>query len=122
MIEVRLSKLPPSVNSMYVNVPRIGRVKSKRYKQWVDLMSWQMVGIKRCNTEKYGLVIFINPRSNGDITNYIKPIEDLLVHHKITADDRHNVYTSVIRRKGNPVIWVLNEVECNVRIKIDENL
>lgn len=93
MIRLKLSTLPPTVNGMYANVRGKGRVKTKRYKEWCSSAGWEIKkqAAGKIHSEKYGLIIKVHRRENGDYSNYIKPIEDLLVTLGVTPDDRHNM-------------------------------
>lgn len=114
MILINLSSLPPSVNAMYRNVPGKGRVKTKQYHDWYISAGWELhqQALNRIKTEKYGLIISIKKRKNADITNYIKPIEDLLVAHAITPDDKNNIATMIVENSTSLLqIKVLDDQE-----------
>lgn len=126
MITLHIDQTPPTVNSMYQNVYRKGRVKTKRYVAWAAAARKQLASQrpKRIETKKYGLVIYINPRANADLSNYIKPLEDLLVSMGITPDDKHNILPVVMRHEGKGVILcVLDGVEAKaIATSITDNL
>jgi len=80
--------MPPSVNGLYANVARVGRVKTKRYKAWIAEAGWQLVTQPRHSFPGNVLLEFrFGPRGPGDASNYIKAPEDLLVAHRIITDD-----------------------------------
>jgi Holliday junction resolvase RusA-like endonuclease len=93
VIKISLSETPPTVNTMYRNLRGRGRVKTARYLKWCDFAEFEIKRQypKKITSNTYGLILMINKRSNGDLSNYIKPIEDLLVRMGITPDDQFNV-------------------------------
>lgn len=103
MIELKITDTPPTINSMFSNVYGKGRVKSKRYKQWCKSanIELRLQKPKKILTNKYGLIVYIRKRSNADLSNYMKPIEDLLVSMGITPDDKNNMLPIVMPYSGN---------------------
>lgn len=98
MIELRLP-IPPSVNAMYRNVPKRGRVKTGAYITWLKLADAHFLEQKRGITPVSGPceIAIKLPRCRGDISNRIKAAEDYLVSRGITGDDRHNRKVSIER-------------------------
>ena len=90
MIEVRLP-LPPSTNNLYANVPGKGRVKSSRYRSWLNSAGWELQAQKRgVVSGPYRITIRAHRyNKRSDLGNLEKPISDLLVAHGIVPDDRH---------------------------------
>lgn len=91
--------VPPSVNSLYANVPGVGRITSRRYKQWQKEAGWQILIQKP--TRVYGpytLSITLPRKMRGDISNRVKAVEDVLVELSVTPDDRF--CESVTIRRG----------------------
>ncbi|MDE2020875.1 MAG: RusA family crossover junction endodeoxyribonuclease [Patescibacteria group bacterium] len=81
--------VPPSVNSLYANVPGVGRITSRRYKQWQKEAGWQILIQKPPRVYgPYQLTITLPRLLRGDVTNRIKAAEDILVKHRVTDDDR----------------------------------
>lgn len=83
--------IPPSTNNLYVNVRGRGRVRSQRYATWANAAGWE---IKRQHPEKVSGAISLDiavqrKRSNADVSNRIKAVEDLLVHMGVIDDDKH---------------------------------
>lgn len=81
--------LPPSVNAMYRNVPKVGRVKTEAYKRWqkeamasLTFQAWDMA------EPPYKVTIRLNVDHKSDIDNRVKPILDLLVKHGILTGDQ----------------------------------
>jgi Holliday junction resolvase RusA-like endonuclease len=86
---IHLQHLPPSLNNMYANVPGKGRIKSDRYRTWRSAAGWDIKAQRLHNwTEPVFLQLtFGGLRSNADVSNRIKAIEDLLVEHGIIQGD-----------------------------------
>lgn len=81
--------LPPSVNAAYANIPGVGRIASKRLKDWKKEAGWQILIQKPQRVYgPYKLEIMIPRSTRGDASNRIKAAEDLLVALRITPDDR----------------------------------
>jgi Holliday junction resolvase RusA-like endonuclease len=89
---VLIIPIPPSVNQIYANVPGKGRVKTKQYRQWLDLAGWQVLG--QCKGKRIAgkVTIDIEVRrlsANADADNRIKAVLDLLVKQNVIDDDKH---------------------------------
>lgn len=116
MIQFNIPDKPPTVNQMYFNVPKRGRVKTTRYQKWIsntrtdiDLFKPSVGSVV---TAKYGLIIRLKKHGSADYSNYVKPIEDLLVDMGVTPDDKHNILPICIGHDDNDVsITVLDEQE-----------
>lgn len=81
--------LGPSVNNMYPTI-RGRRMKSRGYKAWLDAAGWELKAQKPGRVEgPYRLVLRLPMELPSDISNHLKAVEDLLVTHRITPDDRH---------------------------------
>jgi Holliday junction resolvase RusA-like endonuclease len=80
---------PPSLNGLFRNIPKRGRVKTKKYKAWIKQAGWELV-MQRPSAVSgpYDLAIVV-PKTRGDLDNYGKAISDLLVTHKLIDDDVH---------------------------------
>lgn len=82
---------PPSVNALYRNVARVGRVKTSAYKDWAGNAGWIL---KSQNpTPVVGRVLVViniqRPSGSSDLDNRAKAILDLLVTHKVIKDDKY---------------------------------
>lgn len=91
-IGIHLPMLPPSVNSLYRNVPGRGRVKTARYKDW--LMEAGLIVMSQVKSNEriegpYGLSmrVYRPDKRRRDLSNLLKAIEDLLVTLGIVEDD-----------------------------------
>lgn len=87
--DIRLNHVPPSTNNLYTNVPRKGRVKTERYRTWLQAVGWDM---KRYHNQRwmepvYLTIVIGKLRANADVSNRVKAVEDLLVAHNIIPDD-----------------------------------
>jgi len=92
--------VPPSVNTMYFNVPGRGRVKTKEYSLWrtaaVAMIQAQTLREKRIEGH-IAIRIYLPTKMRGDIDNRIKPLLDALVESKKIDDDK-NVQSIIITK------------------------
>jgi crossover junction endodeoxyribonuclease RusA len=80
---------PPSVNALYSGMRR--RYKSARYQKWeieaansLRMQKWSPLAALPLQI-KY---VFGRPdKRRRDLANYLKPIDDLLVHQNVIIDD-----------------------------------
>ena len=91
-IGIHLPMLPPSVNSLYRNVPGRGRVKTARYKDWLTAAGAIIQTQLRSNERIEGpyalrLRAFRPDKRRRDLSNLLKSTEDLLVALGIVQDD-----------------------------------
>lgn len=89
--------LPPSVNSLYANVPGRGRVKSKRYKTWLNAVNWSVAeqAPQRIDGEvEVSIFCKKTTKRREDIDNKIKAVLDLLVSNHLIEDDSKVVKVS----------------------------
>ena len=81
---------PPPLSALFNNVPRIGRVPTKRYNKWKGLASRAIHN--QAPTVLMGAVsleVRLCPpdRRRRDLSNHIKALEDALVADKVIEDD-----------------------------------
>ena len=82
--------MPPSTNALYANVPGKGRVKTARYKVWIDEAGWEL---KRQWTPvphlsgRVSMVVSLSLEARIDFDN-IKAIGDLLKRMGVLDDDK----------------------------------
>jgi len=104
--------LPPSVNSLYRNVPGKGRVKTQRYHTWLNAAGW---AIKEAKPEAvrgdYIMTLICQrpDRRRRDLGNLLKAIEDVLTAHGIIEDD--SLAAEIHMR------WAGQGHECAVRLE-----
>lgn len=84
--------MPPSVNVCYTNVRKVGRVKTKLYKQWEEEAQWVMKTHKYLGQNPlkppYAINIKIGKVAlNSDIDNRIKATQDFLKNQNMIVDD-----------------------------------
>jgi len=88
---IRLSlPYPVSVNAMYANAAGKGRVKTERYKTWINAAGWNVRAarpVKVAGPYTLEITLFQSDRRKRDIDNVVKPISDLLVEHQLVEDD-----------------------------------
>ena len=85
---------PPSVNGLFAtNKKTGGRFKSSPYKKWIEAAGWAIRTQPDRNNEHHGPVrmtlLIRKPGDNRrrDLLNLEKAVSDLLVFHRILADD-----------------------------------
>lgn len=86
---IRLAHVPPSTNGLYANVAGRGRIKTERYRTWLQAVGWDM---KRYHNHKWTEPVYLTIaigklRGNADVSNRVKAVEDLLVAHGIIPGD-----------------------------------
>jgi Holliday junction resolvase RusA-like endonuclease len=89
--------MPISVNAMYRNVPKVGRVKTTKYKNWCLEAEWELARQKPVRFDaRVDISIYLRtpPRGTADCSNHAKAVEDLLVRCGVIKDDRHNYVRS----------------------------
>jgi Holliday junction resolvase RusA-like endonuclease len=79
---------PPSVNQLYRNVPKVGRVKTTVYKSWLTAAGY-LLNAARVDpiNGRYVLLIEFGP-TRADIGNCEKALSDLLQAHGVVTNDR----------------------------------
>lgn len=93
-------RLPPSVNALYRNVAKVGRVKTAAYRQWVQAAHYSIIAQAfppRLVEPPYSVSIRLPLRMRGDVSNRVKAIEDALVKAGVMTDDSR-VYALNVRR------------------------
>jgi Holliday junction resolvase RusA-like endonuclease len=80
---------PPSANKMYRNVPGVGTIKSKAYRQWQIDVGWL---IKQKPVTSFGQMlvevkIWVPRFRKRDADNFLKPIGDALQLYGIVKND-----------------------------------
>lgn len=93
----------PSVNSMYRNVPGVGRVKSTAYKKWAKIAMFEMMAQRKLPLPVPPVCLTIRlPDSNGrgDLSNRVKCLEDLLVRMGMISDDNDKIIRKLVVEVG----------------------
>lgn len=104
---------PVSVNTMFVNNPRGGRWRSKRYKEWQDEAGYAMR--KQGDQHKHLGPIkmtmrFGRPdRRKRDLMNFWKPVEDACVKFGLMEDDSQVVEAHA--KWDSTIVGVMIEIE-----------
>lgn len=96
--------VPPSTNNLYANVRGKGRVKSRAYSDWLataGLEAKTQTWGRRLNAS-WKLSITAHVRTTRDISNLIKPIEDLIVKLGLAPDDRFCRKVEAVRDESVP--------------------
>ena len=88
-LRLRLPR-PPSANNLYSNIKNVGRVKSKKYKEWIRAATPCYPDQPEPLFTQYVAVIIkagVPDKRKRDIANIEKPINDYLVNKNILKDD-----------------------------------
>ena len=80
---------PPSLNAAYSNVPGVGRVKTKRYKEWLDKCPRLHDFAPGQVTISYE--IYQPDKRVRDGNNLLKLVLDYLVSENVLEDDNMNI-------------------------------
>lgn len=79
--------LPPSTNALYANVRGKGRVKTKRYREWIEAAGWELASQRPGRVPGwYRLTVLIPAKASLDADN-LKALSDLLKRHNVIDDD-----------------------------------
>lgn len=86
---IDIKPLPPSLNNMFVNVRGRGRIKSDRYRTWINAAGWdvKLAKAKPIHGPVRVSILINRPNKRSDLDNLVKPILDLLVTHGVLIDD-----------------------------------
>ena len=89
---LKLEIKPISLNNIYRNAGRRGRIKTREYLRWRAEAGWllkpQLHG-RNAPLDEYGIRIEVGrSQSRADIDNLIKPISDLLQSLNVIRNDR----------------------------------
>jgi len=84
--------IPPSANRLNFNLPAErggGRAKTKEYREWIrEAQLMLMVQRARPIEGQVRIRIELSETAGIDLSNCVKPVEDLLVRHRVIKDDR----------------------------------
>jgi len=115
--------IPPSTNSLFCNVPGVGRVKSREYRDWIKAATADLRLQRVRGTTPVPCQIQVIIRGGRgfperrDCDNVLKPILDLLVSNGILVKDNvryvNGVSVRYVPRDGNAA------ARCTVMVKGD---
>ena len=99
MIQFEIPYIPPSANELFANKPKKklpngkiiggGRMKTGKYEDWLHHAGWSILTQRiRPVSGPCTIRIELSTRSGMDLSNCVKPVEDLLVKQRIIEDDR----------------------------------
>lgn len=99
MIQFEIPHIPPSANELFFNKPKKklasgkiiggGRAKTGKYEDWLYHAGWSILTQRiRPVSGPCIIKIELSDKSGMDLSNCVKPIEDLLVKQRIIEDDR----------------------------------
>lgn len=137
--------MPPTTNNLYSNVPKIGRVKSRRYEAWIEEAGrapvagqWRRLVAedappRRCAPRpRWELdIALVGLPEGADVSNRIKAVEDLVCAmtgledrdvQRVTAYrfDTRSILGPAARRAGEAARWPRRLALVSVRIVDDE--
>ena len=102
--------VPPSTNSLYRNVPKVGRVKSGAYKAWREEAGWRLNGQRPPQLKGEVKIDFSVPRNNQrDLDNEQKAILDLLVEMRVIERDNMSCVVGLsieCEKRDDVAIWL----------------
>jgi crossover junction endodeoxyribonuclease RusA len=84
-----LLPFPPSVNNLFMNVARGGRIKTAKYRTWEkEADAFRPSGIVRLNGDVIACYTFGRPdKRRRDVANLEKSVGDTLVRWGVLEDD-----------------------------------
>lgn len=89
MSEIYISQPPPSVNHLYPDANGRRR-RSDRYTKWLTLAGTELIvqrPKKHTGRVRLNMVFGFATNHRRDVFNFVKCVEDLLVHHQVVQDD-----------------------------------
>jgi len=101
--------MPPSVNGLFANSGKRGRVRTPAYAKWARAAHWTI--ISRCPQPRlvpppYTVRISLPIVMRGDLDNRVKAVLDVLVKSGVMDDDSHVMDLRVIRELSEAECWV----------------
>ena len=88
LVEIIDLPLPPSVNQLFANAGKRGRVRTPKYDAWTVEAGWALARQHPgCVSGRYALEIYIQADARFDLGNAEKALSDLLVRHCVVQDD-----------------------------------
>lgn len=86
-IEIALP-MPPSTNGLFANRASGGRFKTEAYEAWISEAGWRLQEQRPGRISgPYEIEIRVARTPGSDLDNRVKGISDLLVKHRVIADD-----------------------------------
>lgn len=111
---VILLPLPTSVNAMFAD-GRTRRVQSKKYKAWITEAGWDLARQRPCKCPgRVALLIEVREpptRRAEDLDNRTKAVLDLLVEHRVIADDSQHIIRRIVLEWSGQVEGVRITIE-----------
>src|SRR4051812_30722336 len=88
--------LPPPLNGLFFNVPGKGRVKSRRYREWIKEAGWAVAAARVGHIAGPVKVDILLPNSvRADTDAYFKALLDLAVRHSVIEGDNSKIVRSL---------------------------
>lgn len=112
-VTLTLPIMPPSTNHLYANIPGKGRVRTSTYESWIYqcgiFLKPQIIKAGRFNGRVDLLFRLEDAHPNRDVSNCIKPLEDLLVKCGAIENDNARFVHSV-KAEWAPIEGVTIEI------------
>ena len=93
--------MPPSTNTLFINIPGRGRVKNGKYRTWqleaIPILRASLKPIQGAVKMHYHLTLGTSFR--GDISNRIKALEDAVVEAGVIEGDTHKIVSEILITK-----------------------
>lgn len=90
--------MPPSTNTLFINIPGRGRVKNGKYRAWqleaIPILKTNLEPVQGAVKMHYHLTLGTSFR--GDISNRIKALEDAVVEAGIIEGDTHRIVSEIL--------------------------
>lgn len=105
---------PPSVNSLFANVAKRGRVRSERYREWANAAGWDLAAQHPVRVSgPVDLEFYIQEKRDRrrDLGNLEKAVTDLLVTHQVIDGDDYTIVRSI------HLAWSQSVTGCRVCIR-----
>lgn len=117
---------PPSANALFCNVPGVGRVKTKLYSDWRGHAGWRLLAQHPAPVGGPVVILIGIERTSllADADNRIKATFDLLVEHRVIADDRFVVGFAAAwspKRDGLMRLAIIPAADIGVRFQLAED-
>lgn len=105
---------PPSVNNLFVNAGKRGRIKSSRYEIWLNEAGWELKRqrpVKHAGPVSVTIALCPSDKRRRDADNGCKAVLDLLVKHQVIEGDDNRFVKAVTAR------WVDVGAPCSVFVE-----
>lgn len=81
---------PISTNELFRNVPKVGRVKTTKYKHWQEEAGWIINAANKGRETYFGpvhVIIYVTDKWRGDLDNAQKSVLDSIQNFHVIKND-----------------------------------